>query len=827
MGADYTPTLGNYTELKPFRYWCQKVLPLVYDDSLSYYELLCKVVDYLNKTMEDVETLHDDVDNLHTAYEQLQEYVNDYFDNLDVQEEINNKLDALASDGTLTSLLQPYIPDAVASWLTAHITPTTPAIDNSLSVSGAGADALITGNRTTFYGMNKFGCRIDWDTTNKTITVGEGWISGCGRAYRISTAQEIEYTNFNNLSLLYYDVTTGNVDITPFITPLPGLGLAWFYVDKIYSPYDYDNIYLNNTKITASNILDGFAKFTKNNTDDITKLKLMSTFYTLARFTGSINVDTANSQIIIGTGYIILNDNSILIGSQQTVSYTDISSLHVLYYDTANSAFDIAEYDSAVTGIGVALFGANKIYVPYSYEKTAYDSLPISTSQMFEGLAPYVYPVENLGLNLFMYPYFNKFYDTHNATINLNNYPQDISGTNYNTYCKMIPCSPGDDFYICGAGMSLSRLYAFVDGLTGTVNVIENAPANFNTNNTVMKITAPATAQALIVNFKDTNKICLIKADSLLAENVKHISIDMNNYAKANILVIGNSFSEDEYDYVPPLLKELAPWLKFNFGILYKSGATLSDQYNMFINNTAYERYSSYTSEASQWTIASNTKTMSEVLKSQPWNIIILHQASPYSMDYTTYQPYLNNLIKAIKNIVGDSVKIVLNLPHAWGENDPRLGVDIPETTSDQMYAEISEALQTALVKSPVYDVIPNGTAIQNARTTALGNLGAEGSLVADNMSHLQEGIPCLIPAYLGFLKIIEYIDKNKVNIYINNDDLGIKSSEIIPSAAWISAQNIPGQNGTSVGATSANALIAADCAIAAYEKHYEITDLS
>ena len=104
--ADFTPEMGNYRSLQPFRYWCQKVLPLVYDDSLSYYELLCKVVDYLNKTMEDVETLHGDVTNLHTAYEQLQNYVNTYFSSLDVQEEINNKLDQMANDGTLNILLQ-------------------------------------------------------------------------------------------------------------------------------------------------------------------------------------------------------------------------------------------------------------------------------------------------------------------------------------------------------------------------------------------------------------------------------------------------------------------------------------------------------------------------------------------------------------------------------------------------------------------------------------------------------------------------------------------------------------------------------------------------
>lgn len=104
--ANFTPTLGDYKDLQPFRFWCQKVLPLVYDDSLSYYELLCKAVDYLNKTMEDVDTLEGDVTNLHKAYEQLQDYVNNYFNTLDVQEEINNKLDLMANNGTLNILLQ-------------------------------------------------------------------------------------------------------------------------------------------------------------------------------------------------------------------------------------------------------------------------------------------------------------------------------------------------------------------------------------------------------------------------------------------------------------------------------------------------------------------------------------------------------------------------------------------------------------------------------------------------------------------------------------------------------------------------------------------------
>ena len=150
--ADFTPEMGNYRTLQPFRYWCQKVLPLVYDDSLSYYELLCKVVDYLNKTMEDVETLHGDVTNIHTAYEELQNYVHMYFSSLDVQEEINNKLDEMATNGTLLELINPLVTSLVISqvtkWLTDNVNPngSMVTLDSSLTIKGSGADSKAVGD---------------------------------------------------------------------------------------------------------------------------------------------------------------------------------------------------------------------------------------------------------------------------------------------------------------------------------------------------------------------------------------------------------------------------------------------------------------------------------------------------------------------------------------------------------------------------------------------------------------------------------------------------------------------------------------------------------
>lgn len=52
--------------MKTFKFWCQKVLPLVYDNSLSYYEVLCKAVDYINELINSDKTIVSNVDKLTT-----------------------------------------------------------------------------------------------------------------------------------------------------------------------------------------------------------------------------------------------------------------------------------------------------------------------------------------------------------------------------------------------------------------------------------------------------------------------------------------------------------------------------------------------------------------------------------------------------------------------------------------------------------------------------------------------------------------------------------------------------------------------------------------
>ena len=64
--------------LKHFRFWCQSVLPLVYDDSLSYYELLCKVVDYINKLIDTDKEIFSDIDGIKQDLSVVQNWIDNY-----------------------------------------------------------------------------------------------------------------------------------------------------------------------------------------------------------------------------------------------------------------------------------------------------------------------------------------------------------------------------------------------------------------------------------------------------------------------------------------------------------------------------------------------------------------------------------------------------------------------------------------------------------------------------------------------------------------------------------------------------------------------------
>lgn len=64
--------------VKHFRFWCYKVIPLVYDQSLSYYEVLCKVVKYINDLIDQDKIFAQEIEQLKQELEQVQEWIDNF-----------------------------------------------------------------------------------------------------------------------------------------------------------------------------------------------------------------------------------------------------------------------------------------------------------------------------------------------------------------------------------------------------------------------------------------------------------------------------------------------------------------------------------------------------------------------------------------------------------------------------------------------------------------------------------------------------------------------------------------------------------------------------
>ena len=108
MNNDLRPinTISN------FKRFCMTIgeLPTSYLETMTYYEMLVWFTEYMKNTI--IPTINNNglaVQELQDKYIELKSYVDDYFTNLDVQQEINNKLDAMAESGQLTDIIAQYL----------------------------------------------------------------------------------------------------------------------------------------------------------------------------------------------------------------------------------------------------------------------------------------------------------------------------------------------------------------------------------------------------------------------------------------------------------------------------------------------------------------------------------------------------------------------------------------------------------------------------------------------------------------------------------------------------------------------------------------------
>lgn len=101
----------NDTRIPKFRRAVIQNFPFIEEDfdALTDYGLICKIVEYLNKVIDKANYFDQQYEELNAAFVQLKSYVDNYFANLDVQEEINTKLEDMADSGQLQEIIAAYL----------------------------------------------------------------------------------------------------------------------------------------------------------------------------------------------------------------------------------------------------------------------------------------------------------------------------------------------------------------------------------------------------------------------------------------------------------------------------------------------------------------------------------------------------------------------------------------------------------------------------------------------------------------------------------------------------------------------------------------------
>ena len=92
--------MNMYNRIPPFKWFVLQNFPFIEEDfdAITNYQLLCKIVEYLNSTIKKTNDLGIQVEKL-----------TNWFNNLDVQDEIDNKLDEMAESGQLTDIIAQYL----------------------------------------------------------------------------------------------------------------------------------------------------------------------------------------------------------------------------------------------------------------------------------------------------------------------------------------------------------------------------------------------------------------------------------------------------------------------------------------------------------------------------------------------------------------------------------------------------------------------------------------------------------------------------------------------------------------------------------------------
>ncbi len=191
------------------------------------------------------------------------------------------------------------------------------------------------------------------------------------------------------------------------------------------------------------------------------------------------------------------------------------------------------------------------------------------------------------------------------------------------------------------------------------------------------------------------------------------------------VLAIGNSFSVDALEQEMFELVKAAD-REILIGNLYIGGCSIDRHLKNMKEDLAEYSYRKINIEGRADTIA-NCK-LSYALSDEKWDYITFQQSSPISGQYESFAN-VPELISLVRTAVGPEPTFLWHMTWAYSPDSKHDGFANYGKDQTAMYNAIVECAQRVLADNPeLKGIIPCGTAIQNARTSALGlNLTRDG----------------------------------------------------------------------------------------------------
>ncbi|MCU7693762.1 DUF4886 domain-containing protein [Haoranjiania flava] len=234
-----------------------------------------------------------------------------------------------------------------------------------------------------------------------------------------------------------------------------------------------------------------------------------------------------------------------------------------------------------------------------------------------------------------------------------------------------------------------------------------------------IKIYARATSQIIIFSIFLFMSCTKVGNPNGLPETIPPSEYQGKNDGIIKVLAIGNSFSEDA---IESHLYELAKATgdSIVIGNLYIGGASLDLHVDNAAKNASIYSYRKIKNGAKK--IYPNI-SIATAIGDEYWDYISFQQVSQESGIFSTFEktlPVLYNYVKG--KALNPNVKYLLHQTWAYAQNSTHAGFVNYDKDQMKMYKAIVGAYNQAKTLINAEKIVPSGTAIQNARTSVVGD---------------------------------------------------------------------------------------------------------